>query len=85
MKKTLFSLMSLLILAACNEHPPRPVNDVSRTVIVGQHEECTLYRTETTVGPNVTWVRCGQKPKVSGVTESCGRGCLRKIITTEEP
>lgn len=84
----LAALIMFAFLIGCDSHTRAPVNDASRTTIVGQYEDCNLYRTTTTEGPNVTWIRCEQKPKVSEVnySESCGKGCTRQVktITVEE-
>jgi len=70
------------LLTACSDSPPIPPEKVE-TFIVGKYEDCTLYRTKTIKGPDVTWVRCKKEPKVveSQHTESCGKGCTRTVLT----
>lgn len=71
------------LLAACGKEV-HVSPELVETNIVGKYEDCTLYRTITTRGPDVTWVRCKKEPKVveSQHTESCGKGCTRKVLTT---
>ena len=81
--KTLLILAVAVLLTACGKQ-----DAAHGTSIVGQHEDCTLFRTATTSGPDITWVRCKTLPKVTQAIhkESCGKGCTREVITstTEE-
>lgn len=86
---TAAALAAALLLAACGPGSPPPALDAAeRTRVVGKHEDCTLFRTNPSSGPDITWVRCKKDPKVveANHTESCGKGCTRhvKTITLEE-
>ena len=57
---------------------------VAVTIILGKHEDCTVYQTHKPYNATVNWVRCKKEPKVTEteVTEYCGKGCTRKVLTT---
>lgn len=57
---------------------------VAVTTILGKHEDCTIYQTHKPYTATVNWVRCKKEPKVTEteVTEYCGKGCTRKVLTT---
>lgn len=87
--KTAITLIAAVALTACGpKQPQQPIGSAALTQVVGQFEDCTLYRTNTHLGPDVTWVRCKKEPKVveANHTESCGKGCTRhvKTVTVEE-
>ena len=83
MKTLITATLLVIALAGCKADVKTPA-----TFVVGQHEDCTLFRTVTSSRPDITWVRCKAMPKVTQSVhkESCGKGCTREVLvsTTEE-
>lgn len=78
-------LLIVLLLSGCGQESlEAPDVQTAQTVLIGEHEGCSIYYTRTAGAyQNVTWVRCKKEPNVteSHHTESCGKGCTRTIKT----
>lgn len=58
--------------------------DEMSTTVFSKYEDCTIYRSGSYNAGYVLWTRCKKEPKVvnTEITEYCGKGCTRKVITT---
>lgn len=76
-------MLLVMLLAGCSESQPTKPEDVE-TKIVGKYEDCTIYRTHTLSGPDLSWIRCRTEPKIIETkhTESCGKNCTRVVTTS---
>lgn len=83
--RTLLVLGLAAAVTGCNNDPPAPIDSPARTTVVAVYEDCTLYRTVTSRGPDITWVRCSDTVQAAN-PRSCGKGCTRydPVITHGE-
>lgn len=67
-----------VMLAGC-ESESGPANNPARTQIVAEYEDCKVYYSKTTTGPDVSWVRCESSNRVQSYTvRSCGKNCTQR-------